>query len=327
MGLNVADSREQYRALCSEQSTIPLFSQAWWLDAVVGPDKWSAVLALKNEEIVGALPYVRSNYWGKTLLVQPRLTQTLGPWLRPSNAKYANALAAEKDILGTLADGLPNFDVYRHNWDCARQNWLPFHWRGYQQTTRYTYVLPDISDSEQLWSEVQRDIRGNIRKAESRFGVKVRVGKDIRDLIPVLRKTFERQGKSFPYSEQFLFNLDQAAAAVNKRAIILGEDAEGKLHAGTYIVWEGNTAYQLLNGYDPELRSSGAGALCVWSAIQEASNYVNRYDFEGSMVEPIERFFRAFGATQVPYFSVEKINSKLLRLAMEYRKVFRSNMP
>lgn len=226
MSLEVSDSSEQYRALCLECPTIPLFSQAWWLDAVAGPGNWSVVLALKNEEIVGALPYVRSKYWGKNLLVQPQLTQTLGPWVRPSNAKYANALAAEKDILGTLADGLPSFDMYRQNWNCARQNWLPFYWRGYQQTTRYTYVLPDISDSEQLWSELQRDIRGNIRKAENRFGVRIRISKDIHDLIPVLRKTFERQGKSLPYSETFLCKLDQAAGAENKRAIILGEDAE-----------------------------------------------------------------------------------------------------
>lgn len=324
MELSVLDSSDQYRALCSTCSTIPLFSQAWWLDAVAGPGNWSAVLALKNEEIVGALPYVRTKYLGRKLLVLPRLTQTLGPWVRPSNAKYVNALAMEKDILGALADGLPRFDLYRQNWNYVRLNWLPFHWRGYQQTTRYTYVLPDISDNGQIWSGLQRDIRGNIRKAENRFGVQVRIGKDIGDLIPVLRKTFERQGKSFPYSEQFLYNLDQAAAIENKRAIILGEDAEGRLHAGTYIVWEGDTAYQLLNGYDPELRSSGAGALCVWSAIQEASKHVNRYDFEGSMLESVERFFRAFGAIQVPYFRVERTDSKLLRAGFFIRDIIRN---
>ena len=323
MGLSVSDSTDQYRALCFECSTIPLFSQAWWLDAVAGPENWGVVLALKNNEIVGSLPYVRSKYWGKNILVQPPLTQTLGPWVRPSNAKYANALAAEKDILGTLADGLPNFDMYRQHWNWTRENWLPFHWRGYLQTTRYTYVLPDISNSEQLWSEVQRDIRGNIRKAENRFGIRIRISSDIRDLIPVLSKTFERQGKPFPYSYEFLCKLDEAAAAENKRAIILGEDSGGRLHAGTYIVWEGDTAYQLLNGYDPEVRSSGAGALCVWSAIQEASKHVNRYDFEGSMLEPVERFFRAFGAIQVPYFRVERTDSKFLRAGFFIRDILR----
>lgn len=325
MDLKVLDSNEQYRNLCHECPTIPLFSQAWWLDAVAGPNNWSAVLALGNGEVVGALPYVWHHRWGKKLITQPGLTQTLGPWLRPSEAKYANALAIEKDVLGALADGLPPFDMYRQNWDCARTNWLPFYWRGYQQSTRYTYVLPDISDNDQLWAGFQKYIRGNIRKAEGRFGVEIQFGEDIDELIPVLRKTYERQGSRLPFSEQFLRNVDQAALAENKRAIILGKDTEGRLHAGTYIVWEGDTAYQLLNGYDPELRQSGAGSLCVWSAIQKAAQHVNRYDFEGSMLEPVERFFRAFGAVQTPYFRVTKTNSRTLQLAMQLRNSFRTS--
>ena len=323
MDLRVLGSTEQYRALCGECPMIPLFSQAWWLDAVAGTDNWSAVVALRKEEVVGALPFVWSYRWGRKMITQPRLTQTLGPWIRPSDAKYANALAFEKDVLGALADGLPGFDMYRQNWDCARQNWLPFYWRGYRQSTRYTYVLPDISNSDNLWSGFQGDIRGNIRKAEARFGVRVRLGESIRELIPVLRKTFERQGKRFPFSEQFLYSVDEAAAAENKRAIILGEDAEGRLHAGTYIVWQGDTAYQLLNGYDPELRQSGAGSFCVWSAIQEAALHVTRYDFEGSMLEPVERFFRAFGAKQVPYLSVERIDSRILQADIFARDILR----
>jgi hypothetical protein len=312
MSFNIVCSQQAYRETCNIESSIPLFSQAWWLDAVAG-DSWDAVLVYDKGQVVGALPFMLCQSWGLKLLSQPKLTQTLGPWVRPSEAKYANALAFEKDVLGALADGLPQFDMYRQNWDCARLNWLPFYWRGYQQTTRYTYVLSDISNTEQLWTGFQRDIRGNIRKAEERFGVTVRFSEDIDDLIPVLRKTFERQGSKLPFSDQFLRNVDQAATAKNKRAIVLGEDAEGKLHAGTYIVWEGDTAYQLLNGYDPELRQSGAGSLCVWSAIQKASQYVNRYDFEGSMLEPVERFFRAFGARQVPYLRLERTDSRILR--------------
>ncbi|MFP3982442.1 MAG: GNAT family N-acetyltransferase [Desulfurivibrionaceae bacterium] len=231
----------------------------------------------------------------------------------------------EKDVLGALADGLPDFAAYRQNWDYARGNWLPFYWRGYKQTTRYTYVLPDISDNKQLWSGFQKDIRGNIRKAEDRYGVRIRFGEDIGELFPVLRKTFDRQDKRLPFSEHFLYKVDHAAAAEGKRAIILGEDAEGRFHAGTYIVWEGDTAYQLLNGYDPELRQSGAGSLCVWSAIKKAAQHVSRYDFEGSMLEPVERFFRAFGAMQVPYFRVERTDSRLIRAALCARELLRKS--
>ncbi|TVO62382.1 GNAT family N-acetyltransferase [Spiribacter vilamensis] len=317
------ESTDRYRVLCEEQPTIPLFSQAWWLDAVVGPEQWSVVLALRGEEVVGALPYFCNSRWGMTFFTQPPLTQTLGPWMRTSEAKYAKALAMEKDVLGALADGLPEFALYRQNWDWARTNWLPFYWKGFEQTTRYTYVLPDISDPDALWQGVQKDIRGNIRKASNRFGVQVRFADDIGELFPVLRKTFDRQGKQLPFAEEFLYRVDRVASEQGKRAIVLGEDGEGQLHAGTYIVWEGNRAYQLLNGYDPELRQSGAGSLCVWSAIQKAAEHVGRYDFEGSMLEPVERFFRAFGAAQTPYFRVQRTDSRILRLAECGRNLLR----
>lgn len=32
------------------------------------------------------------------------------------------------------------------------------------------------------------------------------------------------------------------------------------------------------------------------------------------MLEPVERFFRAFGAIQTPYFSISKTNSKALKI-------------
>lgn len=319
--MDIAIDTGKYREFCDHEPSVPLFSQAWWLDAVAGRENWNAVLVYRENEVVGALPYVIKRVLGNTLLAQPKLTQSLGPWVRPSQAKYAKALAWEKDILGALADGLPPFGRYRQSWDAVRANWLPFYWRGFEQTTRYSYVLNDISDLESLWQGFQKDIRGNIRKATSRFGVYVRTAEDISELLPVLRKTFDRQGRRLPFSENFLYRLDRAVTEQGKRAILLGEDGKGQLHAGTYIAWEGNTAYQLLNGYDPVHGQSGAGSLCVWSAIKTASGHVERYDFEGSMLEPVERFFRAFGARQVPYFHVTKTPSRILRVADCLRKI------
>jgi hypothetical protein len=63
-------------------------------------------------------------------------------------------------------------------------------------------------------------------------------------------------------------------------------------------------AYYLLGGADPRLRSSGLQRLLFWEAIKLASGKNLKCDFEGSMIEPIERVFRTFGAAQVPYLQV-----------------------
>jgi len=68
-----------------------------------------------------------------------------------------------------------------------------------------------------------------------------------------------------------------------------------------------------MGGGAPDLRNSGATSLCMWEAIQFAATVTKSFDFEGSMLETVERFFRAFGAKQTPYFAISKINSKLLK--------------
>jgi hypothetical protein len=79
----------------------------------------------------------------------------------------------------------------------------------------------------------------------------------------------------------------------------------------------------MMTGSDPALRASGAVSLCFWEAIQHASRVTQRFDFSGSMVEPIERYLRAFGAAQMPYFRLSMTPSTLLRIQQGLLSVVR----
>ncbi|MEX1221498.1 MAG: GNAT family N-acetyltransferase [Idiomarina sp.] len=305
--------KERYRELCNEESSIPLFSQAWWLDAVAG-DSWDVILEMKGDQIIGALPYVVQKKLGIKFISQPKLTQSLGPWIRPTQKSYSKQLSYEKDVLNALNDNLPACDEYRQNWYCGITNWLPFYWNGYEQTTRYTYRLDLTVDKDLLWKGLQQNIRGDIRKAQERFRITVRKG-TIQEFIELNRLTFERQGRSAPYTKELVDNINIAALKRNACDCLIAEDEEGRLHAGAYIVRSCDTAYYLMGGGDPELRNSGATSLVLWEAICRQPEEIEIFDFEGSMIEPIERFFRAFGAVQAPYYHVSKTFSKFLRFA------------
>jgi hypothetical protein len=311
--------KELFRNLCETEPTIPIFSQAWWLDAVAG-DKWDVVLAKKGDQIIGALPYVVQKKYGFTLLTQPSLTQTLGPWIKPTQKSYPKKLAHEKDVLGDLVDQLPKYDYYRQNWHCDIHNWLPFYWRGFEQTTRYTYRLLLSSGKDQLWLNLQENIRREIRKARDREKVIVREG-SISEFLTLNKMTFQRQNRPLPYTSDFVARIDAAASVRNAMDCLVAEGPDGKLHAGAYIVRSGNTAYYLMGGGDPKLRNSGATSLVLWEAICRQPEMVEVFDFEGSMIEPIERFFRGFGAVQTPYFCVSRSNSKLFKLLNTLRSL------
>ena len=315
--------RDQYRALCESEPSIPLFSQAWWLDALAGDKGWDVALVEKGGQVVASMPYVMRKRFGRIILGHPPLTQTLGPWIREVDGKQASRLARQKDLMQELIAALPRYDHFSEYWHFSQTNWLPFYWAGFTQTTRYTYRLPDLSDQQKLWNGLRENIRTDIRKAVGRFGLKVRTDLGVDVFLRLNTQTFERQGKVLPYSKNLVARLDDACVEKHARRIFIAEDAQGRVHAGIYLVWDQNSAYYLMGGGDPELRKSGATSLCMWEAIKFASTVSKSFDFEGSMIEPIERFIRAFGAEQTPYFAVSHTPSELIRAAMFARDLLR----
>lgn len=280
-----------------------IFQQSWWLDAVA-PNQWNEVTAEKKGRIVGRMPYVIKRKLGFTFLIMPPLTQTLGPWIEPKDAKYAKKLAWEKEILSDLIEKLPSHSFFFQNCSYEMTNWLPFYWKGFKQTTRYTYVLEDISDPEKIWDGFLANIRTDIRKASKKITVRTDLG--VEKFLDINEMTFQRQGIKPPYSREVVRRID-AACGNEHRKIFFAEDSDGDIHAAIYIIWDENSAYYLMGGGDPELRNSGATSFLIWNAINFAASVTKRFDFEGSMIESVERFFRAFGATQKTYFSVFKI--------------------
>ena len=295
-----------------------MFFQPWWLEAV-SPGAWDYAVARRGEEIAAVLPYTFKLRLNRLRLIEmPRLTPYLGPWLRASQAKYANRLGEEKDLLTELIDALPPCAAFQQDFHPAITNWLPFHWKGFSETTRYTYRTDGTKDLDALWSETRANVRTDIKKARKQ--VEVAATDDLEKFLALHRLTFSRQNKPLPHAEETLRRMDAASAAHGARKILTATGGDGRPHAAVYLVTDRHAVYYLLSGSDPELRNSGAISLLLWEGISWACTQGRQFDFEGSMVEPIERSFRAFGARQVPYFGIEKCDSALVKI---YRRLWR----
>ena len=68
---------------------------------------------------------------------------------------------------------------------------------------------------------------------------------------------------------------------------------EGEPLGAVWIAWDDKRAYYLLGGYDHSAKSSNAVALAMWRAIQFTATDLKlpEFDFEGSMIPAVERFF------------------------------------
>lgn len=282
-------------------TTNTLFEEPWWLDAAA-PGSWDAVEVVEGDRVVARLPYVAKRTRGITVLTQPPLTPTLGPWVEPSEGKYARRLELEKERLTALIERLPPHHVFRQNFAPAVTNWLPFHWAGFTAGVRYTYRLEDLSDPDAIWSEFAENVRRQVRKAQKT--VEVREG-EIESFLALQAMTFERQGLK-PPAQALVRRLEQASGARGAGRLLSAVDADGNTHAAVFLVWDDRSAYYLMGGRDDAFARSGAMSLLLWEAIRFAAGVTKAFDFEGSMVEPIERFFRSFGGRQTPYLRVER---------------------
>jgi hypothetical protein len=250
------------------------------------------------------------------MLTQSSLTQTLGPWVETSPAKPARALAREHELLAELEAKLPPAQAFSQQFSPAMLNALAFHWAGYRLEARYTYRLHGLRSSSDLWAGLRDNIRREIRKARKRVEIVDDLGID--RFHDVLSKTYERQAIPTPHSLAELARLEAVCAARGAGALLFARDDAGQVHAAVWVVWDRNGAYYLLAGAEPSLRTSGASSLLAWEAIVRSGEHTDVFDFHGSMLQPVERFFRAFGAQQTPYLSVTKM-SPALRLALAAR--------
>ena len=288
-----------------------LFEQPWWLDAVA-PSQWREIMVEKGGEVFARMTYFSRKKFGLTLSTNPPLTPTLGPWLRPTEGKYATRLAMQHELLGELIEQLPNFDLFSQNLSGAVSNVLPFHWRGYDHFTRYTYQLADLRDLEQIEHGFSEACRRTIRKAQKQLTVQDNLS--IQDFYRIVEKTWLRQGRKPNVGRDLLIRLDEVCRRRGQGRIFHAEDVGGNIHAAVYIVWDERSAYYLLGGADPEFRSSGAHSLLMWCAIQFAAEVTRVFDFEGSMNQQIERFFRSFGPRQATFIGVRRISRRLAAL-------------
>lgn len=295
-----------------------VFCQPWWLEAV-SPGCWGVAVVWRGEEVAAVWPYAYKLRLGRYRLLElPELTFYLGPWLRPSTAKYTRRLAEEKDLMTELLPALPEFASFQQLFHPSVTNWMPLQWHGFSQTTRYTYRFEDTRDLDALWGGVKENIRTDVRKAQKQLRVVEQ--EDPRKFLELQRATYARQGMEMPFREETFFRLDAECVSRGARTILCAIDPEDRLHAAAYLVRDASSVYSLLRASDPVLRTSGATSLVLWKAVELASAEGKSFDFVGSWEEAIERFVRGFGGRQVPFFEITKMSSSVVRA---YRRLWR----
>jgi hypothetical protein len=306
------DRKVLYDSFCREQGDVPVFLNPWWLDLDAGAKNWDVVLVENNSQIIAALPYC---------LVKLKVFKGIGdPPVAPyqgyhicypkDQVKTASRIAWEYNAVKLLFEGLPRLTFFFQHFPPEIKNWTPLYWLGYRQTTKYSYLIDDLSQPDKIFGEFENRARTLIRKAES--ALVVYEEKDSQNLLDLIGLTYKKQNLKPPYDLDRLANLTGAVISKKVGKIYAAKDGEGNVHAVAFVVWDRGKTYYVIQAGHPSFLSGGGAALVVWHAIKDAADDgMESFDFTGSMMPNVEKFLRSFGGVPVQRHYITKENGVL----------------
>jgi hypothetical protein len=253
----------------------------------------------------GGFCLFREKRLGLTVLRNPPFTPSIGPFFERRAQHPVAGIEESREVLTAVADFLESIhpaviSVPLSNWV---SDFLPFLWRDYKVTPHYTYLLPLGQTDEAILAGMSESRRRNIGKAR-RDGLRAERTEDLSVVASLVETTFARQGKDVE-REYMKGILSSFARPDNSYAFVV--QANGVPIAGAFVVHDTKISYYLLGGYQSEGKHYGAGPLAMFESIRHARELgLEVFDFEGSVVPAIERYFRGFGGRLTPRFRVSK---------------------
>ena len=307
-------NKEKYIRFCEQNDFVPIFSQPWWMDAVCVDGYWDVLLYEKDDKVLGALPYYVKKKFGLSYITQPQFTQNNGIVIKyPDNQKYEKKLSYEKEVMTALIEQVEKLPIvfYQQNFNCKYTNWLPFYWKGYKQTTFYTYRLENIRNcpSESIYL-CFNDVKQKEIKRAKKLKLMLYYDLSIEEFYEDHKKTLRDRGREIGYDFALFKRIVDSVYSHSAGRILYVRDEQENLLCVRLVIWDKKSAYSLISSTNQKYKNTGASTFLFNECIKYVSDKVNVFDFEGSMDENIENSYRKFGTVQTPYFSINKIMTK-----------------
>ena len=273
-------------------------------------------------ELRGGFCLYEERRLGLKILRNPPFTPQVGPFFewRSNNASAQTeerraAVEAMAESVSGAGAAVVSLGLSFGVTDC-----LPFYWRRYRVIPHYTYRIDLRSSENEILAAMSAKTRNHILKA-AKDQIAVEEAAETGELRTLVGKSFSKQNKRF--SRQSMDGILNGYPPGSSSFCILSRLHELPI-AGVYVVHDAHTAFNLMTGYDSSNAHHGAGPAAMYRAILKAKSLgLHAFDFEGSVIPPIERYFRGFGGQLTPVFSVHKAWLPLeLVLKFRYRQQF-----
>lgn len=289
--------------LCINNSINPsIYALSWYLDIVA--KNWNALV---EDDYISVFPIPIKNKFGIKYSLQPYWTQQLGLFSTKNNTKHElqeflnlipNSIFFYQINLnfGLLVDKFKKLKVVNNNNFCLELN----------------------QDFETIYSNFSKNLKRNLKQCNN-----LNVSRDL-NIFEIIELFKTEKGKLIKNLNEYSYNLliEIAKSAKNNNQLELWGAFDGeKLCAGAMFVLYKNKAVLIFSGVSliGKTNNSMHYLISEFIKVHQKSNLV--LDFEGSNIESLARFYRSFGAVNIPYSTIYKNN---LPVPFKFLKMLKS---
>jgi len=284
---------------------IGVFGSKKWLHAY--GNKLSLVGIYKDEhQLIGGFYFMKTKKYGFTFLKLPPYTPHCGLFFISESknkssinnfskeiiTEVCSYITARKSALTVLAFPSSIIDLQ------------PFIWEKYKVIPNYTYRIDLDRSIEDIKSNFDSKNRNVINKAIKEEVTVTENLLDKKELFSFFMKALSTTGANI-YENELKNIFSEFSGPENSFSMEARRDKD--LLGVVFCIYDKNNCYYLLGGVNKDSGIQGVNNLLVQKSIEKAKAIgCKTFDFEGSMLKGVEKFFRSFGPELVPYYTINK---------------------
>jgi len=281
------------------------FHKAAWLANFDEKKINQCAILNNNNDVIGCFLYYKFRKMGFDFLITPPYTPSIELFYLNPSESVVSKTTFDKDVMQLIADYFDSLkasykSLYLPNTVIDIQ---PLLWKGFKSGVRYTYQISLLLSEEVLLANLSSEKRKSINRA-AKDALEIKQTDDFVQVEKLVMKSLSRQSvdKNIAIVQNIFQHFSESEHCVAFLAF-----NQGRPSGASVFVVDKDRAVYLFGGFDDANKHHGAGVSCMWHSILKAKQMgLQIFDFEGSMIPGIERYYREFGGNLTPYFKIEK---------------------
>ncbi len=300
------------------EPAIGVFASKKWL-SIYG-DTLTVIGIYKDElQLIGGFYFLRTKKYGCSFLKLPPYTPHCGLFFTSDSKNNSSINNFSKEVMNEVCNFFTKLKsaLTVLAFPSNIIDFQPFIWEKYKVIPNYTYRINLEKSIEDIKSNFDSKNRNVINKAIKEEVVVSENSLTKEELFEFFMNSLNTTDANI-YETELKNIFTKFSDDTNSFSVTARKGTE--LLGNVFCVYDKNTCYYLLGGVNKKSGVQGVNNLLVQRSIEKAKELgCKTFDFEGSMLKGVEKFFRSFGPELVPYFTVNKA-SLPLEILLKFKK-------